>query len=264
MEERLQKILAERGVASRRKAEELIAQGAVKVNGRVAQIGDKADARRDVILVHGKKLAAAEEPVYLMLHKPRGFITTLSDEKDRKCVADLMQDISARVFPIGRLDRQSEGLLLMTNDGDFANALMHPTAHVPKYYRVTVRGEVTDEQQVRFCEGVMLDGQKTAPAELRVVLQQPERTVMEVTLYEGRNRQIRRMCEMFGWEVIRLRRTAIGSVKLGMLPAGQWRYLEPKEVRSLLQASQTQKKIAAAYIKAGITPRKTDKKGRAR
>ena len=264
MEERLQKILAERGMASRRKAEEWIAQGHVKVNGRVAQLGDKADARRDVILVHGKKIAAAEQPVYLMLHKPRGFVTTLSDEKDRKCVADLMKDVPARVFPVGRLDRQSEGLLLMTNDGDFANAMMHPAAHVPKYYRVTVRGEVTDEQQAHFCEGVMLDGKKTAPSELRVVSQQPDRTVLEVTLFEGRNRQIRRMCEVLGWEVARLRRIAIGSVKLGMLPAGQWRYLEPKEVRSLLQASQTQKKIAAAYIKAGVTPRKTEKKGRAR
>lgn len=263
MEERIQKILAEHGVASRRKAEELIVKGAVKVNGRVAQIGDKADARRDVILVHGKKIAAAEEPMYLMLHKPRGFITTLSDEKDRKCVADLMKDLPGRVFPVGRLDRQSEGLLLMTNDGDFAHAMMHPAAHVPKYYRVTVRGEVTDAQQLRFREGIMLDGQKTAPAELRIVLQESDRTVLEVTLFEGRNRQIRRMCEVLGWEVIRLRRTAIGSVKLGMLPAGQWRYLEPKEVRALLQASQTQKKIAAAYIKAGVTPRKQER-GRGR
>ena len=264
MEERLQKIIAERGLASRRKAEEWIAQGAVRVNGHVAQLGDKADARHDVITVHGKRLAAAEEPVYLLLHKPRGYVTTLSDEQDRKCVAELVADVPQRVFPVGRLDRQSEGLLLMTNDGDFANALMHPAAHVPKYYRVTVRGAVTDEQQARFCAGIELeDGYKTAPAELRVAVAEEGRTVLEVTLFEGKKRQIRRMCEALGWEVARLRRTAIGPVKLGLLPAGQWRYLEPKEVRALLMASQTQQKIAAAYIKAGVTPRKPQR-GRGR
>ena len=263
MEERLQKILSERGVASRRKAEELIEQGKVKVNGHVAKLGDKADARRDVIHVQGKKLAAAEAPAYILLHKPRGYITTLSDEQDRKCVADLVADVPGRVFPVGRLDRQSEGLLLMTGDGDFANAIMHPAAHVPKYYRVTVHGTVTDEQCERFRNGIELDGRPTAPAELRVILSDPERTVLEVTLFEGRNRQIRRMCEALGWEVARLRRTAIGPVKLGMLPAGQWRYLQPREVRALLVASQAQGKIAAAYIKAGITPEK-EERGRRR
>ena len=254
---RIQKILADRGVASRRKAEELIAQGAVKVNGHPAQLGDKADDRRDIITVRGKAIPRAEAPVYLMMHKPRGYITTLSDEMGRKCVADLMKDMDARVFPVGRLDKDSEGLLLMTNDGDFANAMMHPAAHMPKHYRVTVRSTVTEELLLPIREGTMLEGRKTLPAEVYVISAQeatadaPARTVLEIVLYEGRNRQIRKMCEQLGLEVIRLKRIAIGGVKLGMLPAGKWRHLEPKEVRTLVMASKVTEKIAADYIKNG-------------
>lgn len=261
-EVRLQKLLAERGVASRRKAEELIQQGKVKVNGHVAHLGDKADGRRDVILVAGKRLARAEMPVYILLHKPRGYITTMSDEKGRKCVEELVRHAGARVYPVGRLDRESEGLLLLTNDGDFANAVMHPAYHLPKRYRVTLRGTVTDEQGRRFREGVLLDGRKTAPAEFTVVTEEPERTVAEIVLYEGRNRQIRRMCEALGLEVARLRRTAIGAVKLGMLPPGKWRYLEPKEVRALVQATGVTEKIAASYIKSGGASRGEHRTGR--
>lgn len=253
-EMRLQKLLSERGVASRRKAEELIEQGKVKVNGRVAHLGDKADDRRDVVLVCGRRIGRAEMPVYLMLNKPRGYITTLSDDRGRKCVEELVRDAGVRVYPIGRLDKDSEGLLLLTNDGDFANAVMHPASHVPKRYRVTVRGELTDEQAVRFQEGILLDGKKTAPAELTVVTREPERTVAEVVLYEGRNRQIRRMCEALGLQVARLRRVAVGEVRLGMLPVGKWRYLEPKEVRALIQATGVTHKIAAEYIKNGRSP----------
>lgn len=248
---RLQKLLSERGIASRRKAEELIEQGKVKVNGHVAKLGDKVDSHKDIVTVSGKRIGKAEMPVYIMLHKPRGYITTLSDEKGRKCVAELVKDVGVRVFPVGRLDRDSEGLLLLTNDGDFANAIIHPASHVAKRYRVTLHSDITDEQVLAFQEGIVLDGQKTAPAELYVISKEPGRTVVEVVLYEGRNRQIRRMCEQLGLEVVRLRRTTIGGVKLGMLAPGKWRHLDPKEVKMLLQASQVEKKIAAAYIKHG-------------
>ena len=251
---RLQKVLSERGVASRRKAEELIAGGHVKVNGHVAQVGDKVDDRKDVIHVRGKKLGFAPEPVYIALHKPRGYITTLQDEKGRKCVEELVRSVGVPVYPIGRLDKDSEGLLLFTNDGDFANAIMHPSHHIPKLYRVTVRSQMTDEQKIKLEEGVMLDGRRTAPAEVRIVTNEAERCVAEITLYEGRNRQIRRMCEAVGLEVIRLRRNAVGRVKLGMLPPGNWRYLTPNEVRDLVMATGSAKKIAAGYIKNGREP----------
>ncbi len=253
---RIQKILADRGVASRRKAEELIEQGVVRVNGHPARLGDKADDHKDIITVRGKRIAAAEQSVYLMLHKPRGFVTTMSDEMGRKCVADLVKDVGVRVYPVGRLDRDSEGWLLMTNDGDFSNAMMHPAAHVPKRYRVTLRAKITDEQIDRLETGIELDGRRTAPAEVQVVSQSDEadsapRTVIEITIYEGRNRQIRRMCEALALDVIRLKRVSFGGIKLGMLPAGKWRHLEPREVRTLVQASKTEKKIAADYIKKG-------------
>lgn len=251
---RLQKVLSERGVASRRKAEELIAGGHVKVNGHVAQLGDKVDDRKDVIHVRGKKLGAAPQSVYIALHKPRGYITTMSDDRGRKCVEELVRSVGVPVYPVGRLDKDSEGLLIMTNDGDFSNAIMHPTHHVPKFYRVTLRRPMSEEQKQKFEEGVMLDGRKTAPAEVRIVSSAEDRCVIEVTLYEGRNRQIRRMCEILGLEVIRLRRNAVGKVKLGMLPAGQWRYLTPDEVRNLVVATGVTKKIAAGYIKYGKEP----------
>ena len=182
---RLQKLLADRGVASRRKAEELIENGHVRVNGHPAKIGDKADDRRDVVTVRGRRIDPPPELRYLMLHKPRGYITTLSDESGRKCVADLVQDIGVRVYPVGRLDKDSEGLLLMTNDGAFSNAMMHPTAHVPKRYRVTVRAEVDEAQLLAFEEGIVIDGQKTLPAEASVVSfeketpDHPARTVLD-------------------------------------------------------------------------------------
>lgn len=244
--ERLQKILAQNGIASRRKAEELIAAGKVKVNGRPVSLGDKADPVKDVIAVCGKRLMVQpEETVYVMLNKPRGYVTTMSDEKGRKCVADLVESVGARVYPIGRLDKDSEGLLLFTNDGEFANAMMHPSTHVPKQYRVTLRGAITDEQLNKFAEGIELDGKMTLPAEITVLEESAERTVVTVVLREGRNRQIRRMFETFGLEVIRLKRTHIGGVKLGVLPLGQWRHLTGKEV-VLLARSCTAKKLKAA------------------
>ena len=230
---RLQKFLSECGAASRRKAEELIVSGAVRVNGQVVTLGTRIDPDRDKVTLHGKRVVRQRQNVYVMLHKPRGFVTTMSDEMDRKCVAELVQDVGTRVYPVGRLDRESEGLLLMTNDGAFAQMLMHPSHHIGKTYRVTVRPTVTDEQITQLTTGMIIDGRRTAPAEVRIVTREPERVVMEVILYEGRNRQIRKMCEALGLEVARLKRTAIGNVKLGMLHPGDWRQLTDREVASL-------------------------------
>ena len=235
---RLQKLLAERGIASRRKAEELIAAGEVQINGRTARIGDKVDPKKDRVTVRGKLVPRPAENVYWMLHKPRGFITTMHDEHGRKCVADLLRDQKERVFPVGRLDRDSEGLLLMTNDGDFANRMTHPSHHIPKTYRVTVRPSVTEEQLTQLATGVMLDGKMTAPAGVEVLLQEPGRVVLEMVLHEGRNREIRRMCEEVGLEVARLKRIAVGPLKLGMLQPGKWRPLTNEEVRRLLAAAR--------------------------
>ncbi len=234
---RLQKYLAECGVASRRKCEELIEMGKVRVNGKVASIGDKIDPKHDTVSVSGKKIIRQKTFTYIMLHKPRGFITTMNDEMDRKCVAQLIKDVPARVYPVGRLDRDSEGLLLFTNDGAFANAMTHPSKHVPKTYRVTVRPSITQEQLTALTEGIIIDDAKTAPAEVHVVTKEENRVVLEIILYEGRNRQIRKMCEEIGLEVARLRRTAVGSVKLGMLKQGDWRNLTEDEVRKLQLAA---------------------------
>ena len=234
---RLQKYLSQCAVASRRKSEELIVSGKVKVNGKVAGLGDKVNPKRDTVTVSGKKIVSSKKHYYIMLHKPRGFITTMEDELGRKCVAELVKDVGARVYPVGRLDRDSEGLLIMTNDGEFANYLTHPSKHVPKTYRVTVRPDITDEQLLAFNEGIEIDGRKTAPADAHVIEKSENRVVLEVVLHEGRNRQIRRMCEALGLEVARLKRTHIGSLKLGMLPQGKWRSLTEDEVHRLKVSS---------------------------
>ena len=241
-EVRLQKFLAESGVASRRKSEELIDQGKVRVNGKVAMIGDKIDPKKDTVTVNGKKIVKTKTFTYIVLHKPRGFITTMSDEMDRKCVAELIKDVPGRVYPVGRLDRDSEGMLLFTNDGAFANAMTHPTKHVPKTYRVTVRPSINEEQITALTQGVIIDDRKTAPAEVRVITKEEGRVVLEIILYEGRNRQIRKMCEEVGLEVARLKRTAIGSIKLGMLKQGDWRNLTEDEVRKLMIAAGLERK----------------------
>ncbi len=239
---RLQKYLSECGVASRRKAEDLIMAGKVKVNGKPASIGDKIDPVRDTVVVAGKKIKKSKKNTYIMLHKPRGFITTLSDEMGRKCVAQLVEDVGTRVYPVGRLDRDSEGLLLLTDDGEFANALTHPTRHVPKTYRVTVRPTITDEQITALTTGIEIDGRMTMPSEVRVLEKKEGRVVLEIIIYEGRNRQIRKMCESLNLEVARLKRTQIGSVKLGMLKQGDWRNLTEEEVHKLIVASSLDRK----------------------
>ncbi len=241
---RLQKFLSECGVASRRKAEDLIAAGKVRVNGKVASIGDKVDPKKDAVTVFGKKVVKTKHNTYIMLHKPRGFITTLSDEMGRKCVAQLIEDVGTRVYPVGRLDRDSEGLLLLTDDGEFANAMTHPTKHVPKTYRVTVRPSVNEDQITALTSGIEIDGRMTMPSEVRVISRQEGRVVLEIIIYEGRNRQIRKMCEALGLEVARLKRTQIGSVKLGMLKQGDWRNLTDEEVHKLTVAASLDRKVS--------------------
>ena len=234
---RLQKFLSEAGVASRRKAEEMIRNGSVKVNGVTAQIGDSVDPKRDTVTVKGKKVRKESNMRYVLLNKPRGYVTTTDDELGRKCVLELVRDVKERVYPVGRLDRVSEGALILTNDGAFANAMMHPSRHVPKTYKVTVRPDITAEKVDLLSNGIELDGRMTAPAEVRVISREEGRAVLEIVLYEGRNRQIRRMCEAVELEVARLRRVSIGSVKLGMLQTGDWRDLTPAEVESLLKSA---------------------------
>ncbi|MBE6728252.1 MAG: rRNA pseudouridine synthase [Ruminococcaceae bacterium] len=236
---RLQKHLADCGIASRRKAEELIENGKVKVNGHIASLGDKVDPKRDKVTVRGKTVVAVNEKVYIMLHKPRGYVTTVNDELGRKCVMELVKDVGLRIFPVGRLDRDSEGLLIMTNDGAFANNLTHPSKHVNKTYRVTVSGEVDDEKVIKLREGIELDGRKTLPCDAFVIERKSDRTVMNFIIKEGRNRQIRRMCEAVGLEVLRLKRTEIAGVKLGMLPQGKWRPLNEREMTRLNAISES-------------------------
>ncbi|WP_295208359.1 pseudouridine synthase [Ruminococcus sp.] len=235
---RIQKIMADSGVCSRRKAEEYISAGRVKVNGRPCKLGDKALPGKDLITLDGEKIFVAKKRqlYYIMLHKPRGYVTTMSDELDRKCVTELLEGIPERVYPVGRLDKNSEGLLLFTNDGAFANDIMHPSRHVAKTYRVTVRPDVNDEQLIKLASGVEIDGKMTKECSVVVLDKQPGRVVLQMTIHEGRNRQIRKMCEAVGLEVARLKRTAIGPIKLGMLKPGEYRELKPDELRALRNA----------------------------
>lgn len=227
---RIQKLLSQRGVASRRKAEALILQGQVTVNGAVCAIGAEVDPERDHILICGSPLPAEQKTVYILLHKPRGYVTTLSDEKGRRNVAQLV-DCGVRVYPVGRLDYDSEGLLLMTNDGELANRMMHPSHEVRKVYVVTVTG-CTPEALERLSRPIELDGYRIRKPGVRL-LKSGERALVEVTIHEGRNRQVRRMCAAAGMEVLRLKRIREGSLELGDLACGSWRYLTDNEVALL-------------------------------
>ena len=238
---RIQKVLSEQGIVSRRKAEEWIEQGKIKVNGRPASLGQRINPNRDVVTIDGERVyfQKSSQKYYIMLHKPRGYVTTMSDELGRKCVAELVEDVPERVYPIGRLDKDSEGMLLFTNDGDFANLIMHPSHHVSKTYRVTVRPDISDAQVIQLSTGVVIDGKKTSPAHVTVLEKAPGRVVLQVVIYEGRNRQVRKMCEAVGLEVARLKRTAIGPLKLGMLAPGKWRELRPGEIGMIRNAVKT-------------------------
>ena len=237
---RLQKLMSDMGICSRRKAEEYITQGRIILNGKKAVLGEKADSS-DVILFDGERIKPPKKKkkLYIMLNKPRGYVTTMSDDLDRRCVTDLLTGIDERVYPIGRLDRNSEGMLLFTNDGTFANNIMHPRRHVTKTYRVTVRPPLNEDQLVKLSTGIDLDGKMTLPATVEVLTKEENRIVLRMVIKEGRNRQIRRMCEAVGLEVARLRRIAIGPVKLGMLKPGSWRELTSEEVRALRNSSDT-------------------------
>ena len=232
MTERIQKILSSYGVASRRKAEDMILAGRVYCNGKQCVLGETADPDVDEILVDNKPLPKLEQRCYIMLNKPRGFVTTLSDEKGRKNVAQLVADCGQRVFPIGRLDMDSEGLLLFTNDGDFANCVMHPKHEIQKTYRVTVlEYEETKLQKLQL--PVVLDGYQIKPPKIELESQNGNKAKILVTIHEGRNRQVRRMCAMAGLTVMRLERISEGKLQLGNLPKGKWRYLTEEEIAQL-------------------------------
>ena len=228
MTERLQKILSARGVASRRAAEKLIEDGRVSVNGTVALLGQTADTEYDEILLDGKPLPTGSEHIYILLHKPRGYVTTLSDEKGRKTAAELVKDCGVRVYPVGRLDMDSEGLLLFTNDGEFANTLMHPKQEVDKTYLTWVEG-FSEEAVARLKKPIELDGYRIRAPKVRIV----KPGLLEITIHEGRNRQVRRMCDAAGMHVTRLKRIREGKLNLGDLPLGAWRYLTEEEVKKL-------------------------------
>ena len=238
-EVRLQKFMAEQGVASRRKSEDLIRAGKVKVTGHIAEIGMKINPRKDLVTVGKQKLTNVKnrKMVYIMLNKPRGYVTTVSDELGRKTVMDLLPDFGCRIYPVGRLDKDSEGLLLLTNDGSFTNCMTHPSHEYAKVYRVTVRPAVNDEILFNLRNGIEIDGRKTAPCEVTVLTEEENRVVLEFILHEGRNRQIRKMCESQGLEVARLKRISIGPIKLGMLKQGDYKELSEQDVKKLLRSA---------------------------
>lgn len=238
-EVRLQKFMAEQGVASRRKSEDLIRAGKVKVNGHIAEIGMKINPRKDLVTVGKQKLTNVKnrKMVYIMLNKPRGYVTTVSDELGRKTVMDLLPDFGCRIYPVGRLDKDSEGLLLLTNDGSFTNCMTHPSHEYAKVYRVTVRPSVNDEILFNLRNGIEIDGRKTAPCEVTVLTEEKNRVVLEFILHEGRNRQIRKMCESQGLEVARLKRISVGPIKLGMLKQGDYKELSEQDVKKLLRSA---------------------------
>ena len=229
MTDRIQKLMAAAGLCSRRTAEEWIAAGRVIVNGRIARVGDKADPDRDTVLVDGSPLRGAAQHVYLMLYKPRGYVTTLSDERGRRTAAELVADCGTRVYPVGRLDRDSEGLLLFTNDGQLTHALLHPSHQVDKTYIVSVTG-AEDGSAERLAAVDKLDGESIVPAQVEELHRSGTAAEYRVVIHQGKKRQIRRMCAAAGLEVTRLCRVAEGGLRLGGLPPGKWRYLTEEEL----------------------------------
>lgn len=236
---RIQKMLSECGIASRRKAEKMVADGLVTINGTKAKIGDQVDIQKDKIQVNGQIVSKSKKSYYLMLNKPRGYISTTNDEMGRKCVIDLISSkIPEKVYPIGRLDKDSEGLLLLTNDGEFANSIIHPSNHIEKKYRVTTHPSITEDQLTKLSIGIDIDGRRATAHKIDVIVSEKDRSVLEITLKEGRNRQIRKMCEAVGLKVARLKRISIGQVKLGMLKIGDFRELTFEEIKKLKNKNQ--------------------------
>ncbi|KAF5059629.1 pseudouridine synthase [Oscillibacter valericigenes] len=233
MEERLQKLLSAAGLCSRRTAEDWLAAGRVRVNGRTAQIGDRADPDRDDVQVDGVPLRKKENKTYILLNKPRGYVTTLSDEKGRPTVAELVRDAGTRVFPVGRLDMDSEGLLLLTNDGELMQRLIHPSFQIDKTYQVDVNGFQADSA-VKLSSITELDGEAIHQATVEVISKAADRARLSVVIHEGKNRQIRRMCAACGLTVRRLRRVREHTLELGDLPVGKWRHLTAAELTALL------------------------------
>lgn len=235
MQERLQKLISQAGITSRRAAEELILAGRVTVNGAVVtELGSKADPARDTITVDGKPVRPVNTHLYILLNKPAGYMTTLDDPEGRPLVTSLLKEVNERVYPVGRLDYNTEGLLLLTNDGDWANKLMHPRHEIDKEYHVRVRGKAHKSQIDQLAAGVMLDDKKTAPASVRLIKDGEQNDWLSITIHEGRNRQIRRMCEAVSLSVVRLKRVRYGNLELGELKSGQYRMLSEAEVADLL------------------------------
>ncbi len=231
---RLQKYFTECGIMSRRAAESEIEAGKVTVNGITAKLGDKVDPASDVVLYKGKLLEyPIGEHIYIMLHKPRGYLTSMSDDRGRKCVSELVSDLGARVYPIGRLDLNSEGLLLLTDDGELANTLTHPRHHVNKIYNVSFRGEITNEKLEILRAPMIIDGYRTKGADVEVSEKHDGGGKLKITIHEGRNRQIRKMCEQVNLSVSRLCRVQIGEIKLGGLALGKWRHLDRTQIKYL-------------------------------
>ena len=232
--ERLQKFMARCGVASRREAESIILSGRVKVNKKiVTELGTKIDEDNDKVFLDGELIRPEKKLYYIMLNKPKGYITTAKDEFDRKTVLELVSDIDARLYPVGRLDYDSEGLLLLTNDGDFAYKMTHPAQHIPKKYHAVVEGTADLGHVLKLRQGVEIDGYLTKPAKVEIKETRERTTQLNITISEGKNRQIRRMCEAVGLPVIKLTRVSVGSVMLGNLPKGKWRHLTEAEVNLL-------------------------------
>ena len=236
---RLQKYMADAGIMSRRAAEEEIKNGNVSINGHVAELGQKVDPRNDVISYRGKRIRyEKKEYTYIMMNKPRGYLCSTTDDRGRKCVTDLLDGVDARVYPVGRLDLVSEGILLLTDDGELKNRLTHPKHSIGKVYRVKVAGKVSDEQMEILTSALVIDDYKIQPVAVTVSGEDESGTVLKMTLFEGRNRQIRKMCEAAGLTVKRLSRISIGNLKLDGLPVGKWRYLEQHEVDYLYKATK--------------------------
>ena len=233
VEMRIQKFISDAGIMSRRAAEKAILAGEITVNGTPAEIGMKITVGKDIVKYRGKTVGESKENVYLILNKPVGYLTSMSDDRGRKCVSELVSDVGVRVYPAGRLDLESEGLLLFSNDGELVNRLTHPKHTIAKYYHVTVNAVLTEEQRKKLSSSMVIDGYAIRPVRHRIIKSENGHTTLEMQLFEGRNRQIRKMCERIGVEVLKLKRVAIGEIRLGGIESGKWRFLTRDQIRYL-------------------------------